>query len=184
MEQQQALDRLASVSRVFMDARVIALRKQNEELKLELFWTKHSIENLSYAMKRANFGRRESISCNCWKCSMAKRIPKETSVDHNKKCKFLPYFEALMEDCELAYEGMPGPHTHEKHISDTNGSVCNVDSHFVETTMRGGFLHKFTYGSKLWKAKTADNSELKKLERLFQLLKGENNDSVSVVLMP
>ncbi len=81
-----------------------------------------------------------------------------------------------MDNCELLYEGMPENHTHENHMSDTEGVVCNVDSHFVETTMRGGFLHKFTYGSKLWKARSVDNPELKKLERLFQLL--NTDDSV------
>jgi hypothetical protein len=174
MEQEQALDRLASVSRLFMDARVVELRKQNERLKLELFWIKHSIQKLKDIMKHANYGRDASVSCNCWKCSLAKRIPKGTLVDNNKKCKFLPYFEALMQDCELSYEGLPGAHTHENHISDEEGNVCDVDSHFVETTMRGGFLHKFTYGSKLWKAKSVDNPELKKLERLFNLLSAED----------
>ena len=78
-----------------------------------------------------------------------------------------------MAGCGLIYESLPAPHEHARHISNTKCSVCDFDAHFVETTMRGGFLHKFTYGSKLWKAGSVDNPELKKLERLFELLNAE-----------
>jgi hypothetical protein len=173
MENQRELDRLASVSRVFMDARILTLRRQNEELRLELFWTKYNTKKLRAAMKHANCGWLGSPECHCWKCSLSGRIDKCTAIDNSKPCQFIPWFESHMTACGLTYEGDPGPHEHEHHACEKKGAVCDIDSHFVETTMRGGFLHKFTYGSKLWKAKSVDNPELKKLEMLFRILNSE-----------
>jgi hypothetical protein len=170
MEQERAMDRLALVSKVFMDARVAALRKENEELRLQLFWKDHKIQKLKQAIKRANFSSVDSIKCNCWKCSIAGRMDKGIKMDQNKTCKFIPWFQEIMAECGLIYESLPETHSHTDHPSDTSLPVCNVDSHFVETALTGGFLFQFTYGSKLWKAKSTDNPEIKKLEKLFGLL--------------
>ena len=173
MEHQRSIDRLATVSKVFMDARLLTLRRQNEELRLELFWTAHSVQKLQIAMKKANTGYERSIGCKCWKCSLAGIID-GTVVDRSKTCQFIPWFEAKIKQCDLIHEGMPPQHMHVTHVSDSSGCVCDVDSHFVESDVMGVFMYKFTYGSKLWKAKSVDNPELKKLKKLFQLIDVES----------
>jgi hypothetical protein len=152
MEKERAFDRLATVSKMLMDVRVVELRKRNEELELELFWIKHSIHRLRKAMKNANHGwirfPIQSPACDCWKCHVSKRIGKRQVFDKNKTCEFIPWFEALLTECGMTYEGDPAPHDHTHHISHPNGRVCNIDSHFVETTMGGGFMCMLTYGAR------------------------------------
>lgn len=180
METQASFDRLATVSKIFYDARVVELRKRNEQLELELFWVKHTIQRLRRAMKNANYGwirfPVQSPSCDCWKCSMSGRISKITIVDKNKECEYIPWFEALISECDLTYDGSPAPHKHLHHASDPKGRVCDVDSHFVETSMTGGFMCKITYGAKLWKAKSINDPELKKLDRLFKILETDDSE--------
>ena len=156
-----------------MDARLLALRRQNEELRLELFWTAHSVQMLQSAMKKANTGYERSIRCRCWKCSLA-GIMDGTVVDRNITCKFIPWLGAKINECGLIYEDMPPQHSHTTHMSDSSGCVCDVDSHFVDSAAMGVYMYKFTYGSKFWKAKTVDNPELKKLKKLFQLINVES----------
>jgi hypothetical protein len=180
MEKERAFDRLATVSKVLMDARVVELRKRNEELELELFWIKHSIQRLRRAMKNANHGwirhPTQSPACDCWKCSMSKRISKHRVIDKNKRCEFIPWFENLLAEFDLSYDGSPAPHEHLSHVCDPKGRVCDVNCHFVETTMNAGFLSKITYGAKLWKAKSVHDPEIKKLVRLFQVLETEDSE--------
>ncbi len=95
-------------------------------------------------------------------------------MDRSITCQFIPWFEAKINECGLIYEGLPGKHNHANHVSDSSGRVCDIDSHFVESDVIGVFMYKFTYGSKLWKAKTIDNPELKKLKKLFQLIDVES----------
>ena len=177
MEHQRSLDRLATVSRVFMDARLLTLRRQNEELRLELFWTVHNVQKLKIAMKEANAsGSARAVQCNCWKCSLNGMVDGNNAqniVDRNKTCKLIPWLEAKMTECDLIYDSMPGPHAHVDHMSDSSGRVCDVDCHFVEQSFMRGFMCNFTYGSKLWKARSVDNPELKKLEKFFQLINVE-----------
>ena len=180
MEKQSALDRLTTVSKIFYDARVVELRQRNEELELELFWLKHTIQRLRRAMKNANYGwirfPVQSPSCDCWKCKMSGRTGKHTLINKHKTCEFIPWFEALMTECGLTYEGSPAPHNHVHHPSDPKGRVCDIDSHFVEAALNSGFMCKISYGGKLWKAKSVNDPELKKLERLFKILETDESE--------
>jgi hypothetical protein len=170
MEHERSLDRLAIISKIFWESRIATLRKQNEDLLMEIFWRNHNLQKLIKAMKRANYGNEKSLKCNCWRCSVAGRIGAGVRSDPNTSCKFIPWFETKLAECELTYEGAPARHSHVFHMSDKAAAVCDVDSHFVETVMIGGFLHRFTYGSKIWKATSVSNPELKKLEKLFKLI--------------
>jgi hypothetical protein len=174
MENQKSIDKLAVICKVFMDARVLALRKENELLRLQLFWRDHKIQKLVVAMNKANFGREDSIKCSCWKCASAGRIKEGVKVDLHQTCRFIPWFEAKLTECGLTYENLPHTHSHTFHVSNSMAPVCDVDSHFVETAMMGGFIHKFTYGSKLWKAQSVESPEIKKLEKLFELITHES----------
>ena len=55
-------------------------------------------------------------------------------------------------------------------MSNPWDSVFDVDCHFVKLCENGGGWFMFTYGAKLWSAKTINDPELKKLEKLFELL--------------
>ena len=45
-----SVDRLALVCKVLLDARFLELKRENERLKLSLFWVDHSINTLKKLM--------------------------------------------------------------------------------------------------------------------------------------
>lgn len=50
----QGVERLSLVAKVLMDTRLLELKRENEELKLKLFWKDHNPSMLKQAMAVAN----------------------------------------------------------------------------------------------------------------------------------
>ena len=50
----QGVERLSLVAKVLMDTRLLELKRENEELKLKLFWKEHNPSMLRQAMAAAN----------------------------------------------------------------------------------------------------------------------------------
>ncbi len=48
------IERLAAVSKILFDTRLFELRRENEALKLKLFWKEHSPRMLRDCMSHAN----------------------------------------------------------------------------------------------------------------------------------
>ena len=173
MEKQRNLDRLATVSKVFMDSRVVELRRENEELRLRLFWKDHNVQMLEKVMKEAN-QMDNAPKCNCFRCVLTERMDGDVVYD-NQSCTFIPWFEEKIKLCDLTtkyYTDLSLESTDYRiHVSDTSGNpVFIADCHFVKYCTTGIDWGSFSYGSKLWKAKTVNDPELRKLEKLFELM--------------
>ena len=167
MEKQRSLDKLISVSKIFMDARVAELRSENENLRLQLFWKDYNVQSLRDVMERAN-NWPNSPKCNCLSCAVSGRIDQDVSTDNARVCTYVPWFEEKFVACGLTSGYALPTSTYHPHMSDTWNSVCDVDCHLVNIG-RGDWVF-FKYGKRLYQAQTVDDPELKKLQNLFHQL--------------
>ena len=177
--------RLSAVCKVLFDAEVFALRKEKEELKLSLFWVKYSAKKLHSAIKRGN----EKIpdiprNCSCEICFYAYRFCMEgcTQFDEtlapNEICEWRPLFEAKLVELGIEFSNESASQSWIKHECAGGrepGVAVDCDTHIVNEYGNhcSGTSHdwsQFTYGSKLFKATTADDPELQKLVALFEWL--------------
>lgn len=151
-----------------------ALRSENEMLKLQLFWTKHTTTKLKDAMIWAN-QKSDGVNCNCHACAVSGRKDSDNGLTASAyNCLFKPYFEALLTECGLCVGSCNGETSNAfEHFSDDSGnSVDNSDSHLV-TIGRDDWV-AFTYGAKLWREPRSEkDAELQKLKLLFELLNRE-----------
>lgn len=156
------LSRLASVSRIFYDQEVLSLRKENEELtqtnnalKLALFWRQYSVSRLRNCLWAANESR---------------------NVSHSRD-SVLPWLVKYLIECGLVIEKKPeidpedDPTNNDTRLVNIGGwfyipTGCSIDTHLVDY---GGWFY-ISYGPKLLHATSADDPELKKLVKLFELL--------------
>lgn len=169
MEKEKHLDKLVTVSKIFVDARITHLRTENENLRLQLFWKDHNVQAMEKVIREANTWDK-SPKCNCWKCAVTGRMDDDAVIDEPKQCDFIPWFEQKIAACGLISGFVLGESERKTHISNTLNGVWDVDCHFVKIPMMGGDWSGITYGSKLWKAQTANDPELKKLEMLFEMI--------------
>ena len=158
-----------------MDARVAELRRENENLRLQLFWKDYNVQSLQEIMRTAN-NWHKSPKCDCLICAVSGRKDEEIETDNARACAFIPWFEEKIDMCGLKFGYAFQDSTNHPHMSNTLNGVLDVDCHFVKVG-RGDWL-MFTYGKKLFRAQTVDDPELKKLKKLFQLL---DDDSLSDV---
>lgn len=183
MEHECQVDRLATISKIFLDARFLKIKKENEELKkrneeleLRMFWVKHSPQKLARYMKEANNDPFIMASCNCENCFLARRLLTNTEVDYSiKECKFIAWFNQRAQDCGLTYTkvdvSFKGNYKAmtigKKNI--TGYQICDVDYHMVDTSFDK--CDRFVFGRKLFAAKNVNDPELKKLVRLFKIIR-------------
>lgn len=159
------VDRLALVSRLLLDHRLLELRQENEELKLKLFWKDHDTQSLKQVMANCNYF---GIKCKCGMCMMSGRMEgMEAEESHGGACSFKPWFEGI-----LAKHGMTtitGVRIDQEasgfHQSYLNGPVYDTNAHFFHLTQDDWFF--WQYRAKIWKAKTVTDPELMKLQDLF-----------------
>lgn len=162
------LDRLALISKLLLEPRLLELRNENERLKLELFWKTHSMSKLKRLMEACN------QECRCLSCAVSGRMEEHCrAMPWGTHCKFKAWF-----DQQLAMHGLTsiqGVQINQdpvcQHMScDDENWVYDVDSHFHHLT-RDDWV-TWMYGSKLWKAKTVNDPEVLKLQALFLSLSG------------
>jgi len=167
----RSLDRLALVSKIMLDERVIALRKENELLRLQLFWKQHCNSELKRLMEQAN---QSGPNCSCLSCAISGRADPEGGpiLPWGSSCTFKPWFENLLARCDMACVVGVGAEPITQHMSCECGNwVYNVDAHFHHLA-RGDWV-AWVYGAKLWKAQSANDPELLKLKRLFEILEAD-----------
>jgi hypothetical protein len=169
------LDRMALISQVLLQPRLLQLRNENEELKLKLFWKDHSQSKLKKLMIESNqFGPQ----CRCIACALSGKMEDgQTPLHGSAACIFKPWFEDLLAKHGLtAVTGVRTDQTPtEPHMSmDGMHGVYDVDAHFYHPTSGDWVL--WTYGAKLWKAKYVHDAELHKLSALFQSLSEVGDD--------
>jgi hypothetical protein len=156
--------RLSLVSKVLFDRELIELRKENEKLKLTIFWHKHGVDSLRNLMAKAN---KLHPQCLCVYCTFCGRT---RQYDDGVECTFKPWFENKLRECGLkTHQGYPNNVVQLDHeCSGNTRYVLDMNVHFID--MATGFWTWFTYGASLWKASSINDPELKKLELLFQEL--------------
>lgn len=168
-----SVDRLRSVSRLSSDPRVQALLRENQKLKLSLFWKDHNIIHLEMAMGLCNISN-GGPNCSCIACGKGGRTADHATLTHGP-CAFKPYFKSLAKKHGLVtlYTGWRKRIQHE--AGDWNG-VEDLDTHLV--IIRKDDWFSVEYGSKLWKATHVDDPELKRLGMFFaDLLTCGNNEN-------
>ena len=163
------IDKLALVSRLILDERVLCQRRDIEDLRLQLFWKDHNIERLAILMRSVN------TLCNCINCEFVGI--NRRSVPRSEECKFDGWFQEHVIGCgmtvgvprsECGSAGLPASAFHMSHayfLEDQK--VYDVDAHFYQQEAICLF---WKYGSKLWKATSVDDPELGKLHALFERL--------------
>jgi hypothetical protein len=147
-----------------------ALKRENEDLKLKLFWKEHGPDKLNEAIRSANYVE-GGYWCCCLACAVSGRHEKGYGeTDENKPCTFKTWFEQVLDHHEMSIgRGLPDvPIWVEGSVVDSGNDVLDDGQHFT-ILGRQDWLH-WTYGSRLWKATSVRDPELAKLERLFTTL--------------
>jgi hypothetical protein len=95
------------VSKILYDSELMATRKENEALKLSLFWTKYGAYKLTAAIRvRNQMNEDEPFNCNCLNCLHARRYSCSDDIssdDELETCGFEPLFKAKLR--ELGVDG-------------------------------------------------------------------------------
>ena len=172
------LDRLAMVSKVLLDTRFLELKRENEALKVSLFWVDHSVNKLKVCMCRAN-KHIKGPRCRCESCVDSKRY-EPTILDgyddeiDDGACKFKPWFEQVLLRHGLSFqkfdyrsetkdEEWEASYDREMYLEFHD----NVHFHMYRSDRA---WDQWVYGKKLWNARTILNPELLKLRNLFNEL--------------
>jgi hypothetical protein len=164
--------RLSTVAKILQDQALEELRRENRELRTELYWKDHSLCLLKNLMQYANW-KEGGPQCRCGSCAISMRCHDDDNIVGDD-CLFDPYFTGLLEKCELTYFKV------EKVSGDAYGmsssgftqevspeDMDKIDAHFVVWSNTDWIF--FGYGGKLTKAKFGDK-DLLKLHNLFKEL--------------
>lgn len=154
------VERLALASRRFCDAQLMRLRRENERLKLELFWKRYSADMLHkqlYEFRATGY----CFHCYCPSCRANGRLYIDPDEEQhyaalaftNTRCYYKPWFVGYIQDMDMrvAY-----------------GVDYGVDfEHFRVFGTEDWF---WGYGSRLVNARSVDDPDLRKLENMFDNL--------------
>jgi hypothetical protein len=178
------VERLSLVAKVLMDSRLLELKRENEELRLKLFWKDHSPSMLKAAMAVANKvagGPR----CACLACIVGGRCEDGTrgfasypfahvydeqlvmsQCDRcHLRCQFKPWFEEKIREAGMSV--WTANVLVDGHVVDENG-VQDQGQHFSNLGI--GDWNTWVYGSRVCKASSVGHEDLAKLEQLFKTL--------------
>lgn len=156
------------VSKILFDTRLLELKRENEALKLKLFWKEHNPEKLKKAMASANWGP-DGPSCSCLACAVSGRyLIDDGEVAETKPCTFKPWFEQVLREHDMSIGHVVDAPRADGSVCDSGNDVFDDGRHF--TNFAGCDWRWWTYGSKLWKATSVRDPELAKLERLLHYL--------------
>ena len=149
---------------------LLELQRENEALKLKLFWKEHNDEIMKNAMCWANEAE-GGPTCSCLACAVSGRYTSGYGeVAEKKPCTFKPWFEQVLREHEMSVAlGLPDvPIWVDGSVVDSGNNVLDDGHHFSNLASQDWFF--WTYGSKLWKATSEEDPELRKLHRLFDTL--------------
>lgn len=173
------VDRLALVSKVLLDVRFLELKRENERLKLSLFWVDHSIDRLKKLMGCAN-ERESGPRCRCRLCVRYKRYHPNILDGYDDEiedeaCKFGPWLEKVLQEHGLGFTSID--HDDDSLFCDGDREYYprpDVNVHFISlasANVPATTWCSFIYGAKLWKAQTTQDPELLKLRTLFKTIR-------------
>ncbi len=123
-------------------------------------------------MREAN---KNHVDCKCVSCVCYGRYDGNDTDSDRWTCLFKQWFENQIASCDM--EVLPGA-TNQLCVQHDSSPdwVVDLEAHFVSnaqahlTSRAGEDWDCFTYGAKLWKATSADDPELMKLKKLFEIL--------------
>jgi hypothetical protein len=165
----EGVERLSLVAKSLMDMRLLELKRENEKLKLKLFWKTHNPSMLKKAMAVANMVE-GGPRCACLACIVGGRC-----VDGTRG--FAPYPFAYMYDEQLVISPRDWCHWRcqfkpwfEDKIREAGMSVRvealrDDGQHF--SNPGSADWNTFVYGSRLCNASSVENEDLVKLKQLF-----------------
>ena len=186
----QGVERLSLVAKVLMDTRLLELKRENEELKLKLFWKEHNPSMLKQAMAAANTVE-GGPRCACLACIVGGRCANGTQgyapyafaheYDHqlvmsahdicHLRCQFKPWFEEKIRESGMSVRDMPlsvWVDGADGGVVDDGKAVLDDGNHFIN--MGKVDWNTWVYGSRLWRASCDADPELAKLKALFETL--------------
>jgi hypothetical protein len=174
-----SVDRLALVSKVLLDVRFLELKRENERLKLSLFWVDHGISVLRRFMGFAN-NRASGPRCRCSGCMRARRsrptiLDRYDDEETEQACRFGPWFEKMLQEHGMTFacSGRDGKHF-PCEADREHYPMPEVNVHFLifasEDESASAWC-TWVYGAKLWKAQTTEDAELVKLAALFKSMR-------------
>jgi len=149
---------------------LLELQRENEALKLKLFWKEHNHEIMNEAIRSANYVE-GGYWCCCLACTVSGRHEKGYGeTDENKPCTFKPWFEQVLDHHEMSIgRGLPDvPVWVEGSVVDSGNDVLDDGHHF--TILGREDWVPWIYGSKLWKATSVLDPELAKLKNVLRYL--------------
>lgn len=142
---------------------LLELQRENEALKLKLFWKEHSQEITEKAMCWANEAK-GGPACSCLTCKIIGRYT--SGVTEKKLCTFKPWFDQVLREHDMSIGYCP--------VEWLDGMVFNSNAQDLNDQHFSFFFRQdwafWTYGSKLWRATSVGDPELAKLERLLHYL--------------
>jgi hypothetical protein len=175
-------DKLATVSKVLMDQRVLEqrkeiemLREENKRLQLQLFWRDHEVSVMESLMMDLNAATGE---CGCNNCRISGRFPAEClNSNPQVECSFKALFEGKVAELGMTFHHVENE---EEWVLDRKFTmvkecdplhvVYNDDFHLVNIISQQPW-YNFCYGRSLWKAKDVNDPEVQKLAKLFEWMK-------------
>jgi hypothetical protein len=187
------VERLSLVAKVLMDTRLLELKRENGELKLKLFWKEHNPSMLRQAMAAANMVE-GGPRCACLACIVGGRCANGTRgfapypfaheydghlvmspYDRcHVRCQFKPWFEDRIGAAGMSVgggvRGMASPVWVKGCVVHDGQAVLGMDDGRHFSNLGGADWNEWVYGPRLWKASSAGDPELGKLESLFRAL--------------
>jgi hypothetical protein len=175
--QSNGLDRLAMVSKVLLDTRFLEMKRENESLKVSLFWVDHSVNKLKVCMGRAN-KHAKGPRCRCESCVDCQRY-ESTILDgyddeiEDGPCKFKSWFEQVLLRHGLSFQKFCySPQTHEQSEEweasyDREMHMEYHDNVHFHVYSSDRAWDSWVYGKKLWDARSILHPELLRLRTLF-----------------
>ena len=138
-----------------------------KKLKYKLYWNEHSTKELTNALTHANMTNQE-LKCDCHLCLAAQYWDGDYSVETPRKdCRFRPWLFSRMSECGLSIASINENAKKRKHCCNEPSEVFDIDSHIILPDSNYACI---SYGKTLWEAEL-ESEELKKLDRLFVILK-------------
>jgi hypothetical protein len=152
--------------------------EENEDLKLQLFWRDYGVKQLKHAMGLANQKVDRGPDCWCLACDKSgRRDARDTRLSSGEPCLFKPYLEALLAECGLVHAPCDFKSIVGHHECDMEGNpVYDLDTHIMTMGGHENWI-AFSYGARLWRARSIHDPELNRLRLLFvKLLEGIDDD--------
>ncbi len=159
--------RLRSVAPVFKEMVDTGLYDENKllrekicKMEIENFLAKYSCDYLSVSLAQMNLI--PTCRCFCMECALASR---SVESHYLQNCRLKTWFEIKLREFGITFSS-PTRDEVLKYYQDTK-FVADLDQdvHLLNTQNGSWFVIKF--GNKIKNAKSVDDPELKKLEKLF-----------------